>query len=112
MKNLVKLLAVSTLLLVLAACAGTMQTASVLEAYKHFENKEYDKTLVLIKLAENSQEASKEKKAELTYLKAEAYSKLGQSDTAETLYKYLAEQHSDSQYGYLASQKLVAHHDG
>jgi len=45
-------------------------------------------------------------KAELTYLKAQTHEKLGQQKIANTLYKYLFEEHKESQYGYLASKKL------
>ena len=93
--------------LALAACAGTMQTASVLEAYKKYDREDYQQTLVLIKRAENAKETSSEMKAELTYLKAQTYEKLGDPDKAETLYQYLSEQHGSSQYGYFATKKLA-----
>jgi hypothetical protein len=71
------LLLVSTLFF--ASCSSMIQSASVSEAYK---------------------------KAELTYLKARTHEGLGEQEIACTLYEYLAEQHRDSQYGYLASKKL------
>jgi len=106
MRNIFKASFLFITALTLVACAGTMQTASVLEAYKKYENQDYEQTLVLIKRAENAKETTKEMKAELTYLKAQTYENLGQIDLARTLYKYLSEQHSDSQYGYLASKKI------
>jgi ribose 5-phosphate isomerase len=49
---------------------------------------------------------SDETKAELTYLKAMTYEGLGDGETANTLYEYLAQEHSNSQYGYMAIKKL------
>jgi hypothetical protein len=51
---------------------------------------------------------SAETKAELTYLKAKTYERLGKSEIAHTLYEYLAQEHSNSQYGYLAVKQLNA----
>jgi len=90
----------------LAACASLIQTASISEAYKHYEREQYDRTLELIAQAENAEAISPETKAELIYLKAMTYENLGESETANTLYKYLAQQHSNSQYGYMAVKKL------
>jgi hypothetical protein len=92
----------------LGACASLIQTASVSEAYKQYELQHYERTLELIKQAENADAISTETKAELIYLKASAYEKLGKSEIAYTLYEYLAKEHSSSQYGYLAVTKLNA----
>lgn len=90
----------------LGACAGLIRTASVSEAYKHYEQQQYKHTLELITRAEHADDISAETRAELTYLKARAYEGLGQSDIAIALYRYLAEQHASSQYGYLAFEQL------
>jgi hypothetical protein len=92
----------------LGACASLIQTASVSEAYKHYELQHYERTLELIKRAENAEAMSTETKAELIYLKASTYEKLGKSEIAHTLYEYLAQEHGSSQYGYLAVRKLKA----
>lgn len=99
-------LLVATLSLV--ACASLIQTASISEAYKHYERQQYDRTLELISQAENAETMSIEAKAELTYLKAMAYEGLGEIETANTLYQFLAQEHSNSQYGYMAVKKLNA----
>jgi hypothetical protein len=96
------------LTLSVAACASTIQSASLLEAYKKYELQEYERTLELITRAENVKKTTPEMKAELTYLKARTHESLGQQTIANTLYEYLAEEHKDSQYGYLASKKLNA----
>lgn len=92
----------------LGACASLIQTASVSEAYKHYELQHYERTLELITRAENAEAMSAETKAELIYLKARTYEQLGNSEVAHTLYEYLAQEHSSSQYGYLAVRKLTA----
>lgn len=92
--------------LTLGACSSLIQTASISKAYKHYERQQYDRTLELISQAENAESMSDETKAELTYLKAMTYQGLGDDETANTLYEYLVQQHSDSQYGYRAVKKL------
>jgi len=100
---IIALLAVT---LSLGACASLIQTASISEAYKHYQREQYDRTLELITQAENAGAMSDEKKAELTYLKAMTYEGLGNGETANILYEYLAQEHSNSQYGYMATKKL------
>ena len=94
------------LTLFVTACASTIQSASISEAYKKYELQEFERTLELITRAENAKETPPEMKAELAYLKAQTYESLGQQKIANTLYEYLVGQHKDSQYGYLASKKL------
>ena len=38
----------------IGACASLIQTASISEAYKHYERQQYDRTLELISQAENA----------------------------------------------------------
>lgn len=95
-----------TLALFVSACASTIQSTSLSEAYKKYELQEFERTLELITRAENVKETTPEMKAELTYLKAQVHENLGQHAIANTLYEYLSQEHKDSQYGYLASEKL------
>ncbi|MEM1152726.1 MAG: hypothetical protein AAGI44_01205 [Pseudomonadota bacterium] len=106
MNTVVKTVLVATLATSMLGCAGLMQSASVMEAHKAYDEGEYQQTLVLITQAENARETTPEMQAELVYLKASSYEQLGQVAVASTLYEYLAAEHSDSQYGYLASSKL------
>lgn len=92
--------------LTLGACSSLIQTASISEAYKHYERQQYARTLELISQAENAETMSDETKAELAYLKAMTYENLGEDKTANTLYEYLAQEHNNSQYGYMAVKKL------
>lgn len=91
--------------LLLGACSGLIQTASISEAYKHYDRQQYDRTLKLISQAENAETMSTETKAELVYLKAMTYEEMGEIETANTLYEYLIKEHSHSQYGYMAVKK-------
>ena len=101
-----KHIAIFSFLFLIAGCANTIQTASIVEAYKEFDAEDYEETLELITLAENANPTTQEMKAELTYLKAQTYEKLGNRKKSSTLYEYLKEEHADSQYGYFAIQKL------
>jgi len=104
MPNQKVLLLVSTLFL--ASCSSMIQSTSVTAAHKKYEHQKFERTLELITRAENVRTTTPEMKAELTYLKARTHEGLGEQEIAKTLYEYLAKQHSDSQYGYLASKKL------
>ena len=103
-----KLAAIALLVgtLLLGACSSLIQTASIAEAYKHYQRQHYDRTLVLIAQAENAKPVSAETKAELAYLKAMSYESLGDDETADSLYQYLAQEHNHSQYGVMAVKKL------
>ena len=107
MKNLQRT-ALLAFTLFMAGCAGTIQSGSITEAYKKYDDQNYAKTLELITLAENIKATTPEMKAELTYLKAQTYDNLGEHELATTLFRYLATEHRDSQYGYLAERKLDA----
>jgi lipoprotein NlpI len=106
MKILILLILAATLSL--GGCASLIQSASVSEAYKHYELQKYERTLELITQAENADAMSDDMKAELTYLKAQTYERLGLYDTAQALYEYLAKEHGKTQYGYIAVKQLNA----
>lgn len=92
--------------LVISGCSSTVQKGAIISAYSSFEARNYESTIHHISVAENAQNVNPELKAELTYLKAQTYEKLGEYGKANSLYSYLAEQHKNSQYGYLAKQRL------
>ncbi len=95
-----------TCVLFITACASTIHTASISEAYKKYDAQEFKRTLELISIAENSKQTTPETKAELTFLKAKTYESMGETSKAVALYRYVKEQHANSQYSYLASKKL------
>jgi len=101
-----KKLIVAIFALLIAGCSSMIQKGSISKAYETFQDQHYDETLKYIARAETVDELNPEKKAELTYLKAETYEKMGENEKAKALYQYLKDQYKDSQYGYLAAKKL------
>jgi hypothetical protein len=90
-----------------SGCASTIQSTSITSAYKTFEANNYKRTLELIYRAEHAHVNTPELEAELTYLKALTHEMLGNNNEAVALYRYLLEQHTNSQYGYLSRRKLI-----
>jgi hypothetical protein len=101
-----KKILIASLALITFGCASMVQKGSIKLAYSNFEDRDYEDTLQYISQAENEKQPSAELKAELTYLKAQTYEKMGNYDKSQGLYEYLKDQHSESQYGYLAAKKL------
>ena len=99
-------ISVLAVVVLIAGCAGTIQFASISEAYKHYDEGDYEEALVLIQRAENASEMTPGQKAEFAFLKAQAYEGLGQADDAAILYTYIRDQHPSSEYGYRARRKL------
>ena len=94
------------LALFIAGCAGTSQKNAVGLAHSSFLEGDYQNTLKLIVEAEQEHKLTDELKAELVYLKAQAYDEMGERRKAEGLYEYLKAEHPNSQYGYLAGKML------
>lgn len=92
--------------LLVTGCASAVQKGAIMNAYSSFEARNYENTIYNISMAENAQHVNPELKAELTYLKARTYEKMGEYEKANSLYTYLTEQHKSSQYGYLAKKRL------
>lgn len=87
----------------LAGCASLIQTGSMSDAYKKLGEGDYAQTLRLLDQAETVKRTDVSTLAKIAYLKAQAYQGLGDDKKATSLYLYLMEQHSNSQWGYLAS---------
>ena len=102
-----KLMGTLVFSLSLAACAGTMHVASVSEAFKKYEQNDYEATLRLVDQAESTGKMTDEQQAQLIYLKALAYEGLGESELALSLFTHIAEQHPTSQYAYLSRTQLT-----
>lgn len=88
-------------------CSSMAQKGAISLAYSNYNARDYRDTLKYISQAENELQPSVELKAELTYLKAQTYEKMGDYNRAKSLYQYLKNEHKSSQYGYLASQRLA-----
>ena len=103
-----KLILIS-LVILSVGCASTTRENSISLiglAYANFQDGNYENTLLHIIQVEQGGKITDEQKAELIFLKAQTYDEMGQRMKAEGLYEYLKEEHSSSQYGYLASKLL------
>lgn len=101
-----KRLTIISLVLLIVGCAGTSQNGAAGLAYSSYLDGDYQNALKQIAEAEQGHKITADLKAELTYLKAQSYEGLGQQNKADGLYEYLKEEHSHSQYGYLAKKML------
>ena len=106
MRKIFKVMVALPAFITLFSCAGVMQSASVMEAYKKYDAEQYEDTLVLIMRAENSKAAAPYRQAELAFLKAQTHERLGNIQVAKTLYEYLVAEHGSTQYGYLSRAKV------
>ena len=95
-----------SLVLLTVGCASTSQKNAINLAHSNFLDGDYQSTLKHIIEAEQERKLTDEQKAELIYLKAQAYEGLGHREEAEGLYEYLKQEHPNSQYGYLANKML------
>ncbi len=92
--------------LFLYGCSDMAQKGAINLAHSNYKAGDYRDTLEAIGRAERRGDMDPETKAELTYLKAQTYEKLSEYSKAKGLYEYLRDQHSESEYGYLAQQRL------
>ena len=98
MKSIALILCAAT---IMTGC-GAIQTGSVSRAYETYENQDYQRTLDLISFAQKVNELPSELSAELNYLKAKTYAQQGDTEKSNSLFRYLAEHHRDTAFGYLA----------
>lgn len=89
----------------LTACAGLMQNSSLAEAHKQYAKGNYSRTLRLIVEAEAVHPLTEVRRAEAAYLKARSYEAMGRLEEARLLYRYLRDQHPESEYTYLAENR-------
>lgn len=101
-----KKFAVIVLAVSIIGCSSQVQNGAIQLAYSNFNDRDYEDTLEYISQAEQAKQTNPELKAELTYLKAQTYEKMGEYQKAKSLYKYLSVEHKSSQYGYLALERL------
>ncbi len=101
-----KKLTIIAFTLLLTACSSQVQQGSIQQAYSNFEDRDYEDTLMYINQAETIKSTTPDMHAELTYLKAKTFQKMGRYEEEEALYKYLLEQYPRTQYGYLAKEQL------
>ncbi len=90
----------------LFGCASAAQKGALSRAYSNYESGDYEDVLELTARAESYQEPSPEMKAEILFLKAMALEKLGKNKEAIGLFRYLAENHGSTQYGFMAKERI------
>jgi len=98
---------------ILTGCASTSSTSStgtvntyLDQAYEAYENADYGSVILLTSKAENYEKPSHNMKAEIIFLKALSLDKLGRTDEAQGIYRYLSAEFGNTEYGYKADEKL------
>ena len=99
-----------TLLVALLACAlggcTIAQRGGIDLAYRAYNKKDYATALRKLAEAEKFRETSPALKAEIAYLRAKSYEGLGNTAEAIGCYRYVATQFPDSQYAFMAKEKV------
>ncbi|WP_419175379.1 hypothetical protein [Desulfosediminicola sp.] len=90
----------------ISGCTGMAQKGALSRAYSNFEDGDYEDVVELTNRAENYQEPTHQMKSEIIYLKALALEKLGRDSEAHGLFKYLSQEFNDTQYGFMAKEKI------
>ena len=101
-----KYIIVLLIVVFLNGCAGMAQIGSIRNAYDKFHAGEFEEVIQLTSQAEYFQDPTHEMKAEIVYLRALTFEKMGRNEEAAGLFTYLSEDFHDTQYGYMATQKL------
>ena len=101
-----KLIPILLMVALISGCAGLAQKGALNNAYSNYEDGEYEDVIQLTSQAENFHEPTHEMKAEIIYLRALALEKMGRTDEATGLFNYLSQEFKDTQYGYMAIEKL------
>jgi len=97
---------VAVLFINLCGCSTMAQRGALSRAYSNYEDGDYEDVLAFTSQAEKYQEPSHEMKAEIIYLKGLALEKLERNGEAQGIFKYLSEKFSDTQYGFMAKEKI------
>ena len=108
---MIKILAAFALMIVCMSCGGLAQDGAMIRAYKNFEKGDYEDVLTLTGQAQSYKEPSRELKAEILFLRGLAFEKLGRNQEAEGVFKFIAANFMDTEYGYKAEEKIKNHDD-
>ena len=88
------------------SCGGMAQNGAMLRAYKNYEKGDYEDVLALTSQAQSFKEPSHELRAEILFLRALAFEKLGRDQEAQGIFKFIADNFMDTEYGYRAKEKV------
>ena len=92
------------ILLFLISCSAS--SGAIFGAHRHYNNGEYRKALSKALRATSKYEYSDESKAELDYIVAESYEKLGELDKSQAMYRYIVEKYPGTRFSFLAQAAL------
>lgn len=87
-------------------CAGTAQRGAMLRAHSGIGEKDYEFSLKRLSDAERYVAPEPELQAEISYLKGLCFEGLYKSPEAKAMYKFVTDKFPDSQYSYLARERL------
>lgn len=90
----------------LCGCSDLVRQGSIKSALSNFEDGDYRDAINSASQAENYPDAPHEKKAEIIFIKALIYEKMGRNTEAQGLFKFLREKFGDTQYGFMANEKI------
>lgn len=99
-----KILITGCMLLLLAACSPS--SGAIISAHRYYDNGEYHKSLSKALHAGSKYEYSDESAAELDYIVAESYEKLGEINKSKAMYKYIVDKYPETKFGCLARAVL------
>jgi len=99
-----KTLIIGSILLFLVGC--TASSGAIIGAHRYYDNGEYHKSLSKALHAGNKYEYSDESAAELDYIVAESYEKLGEINKSKAMYKYIVDKYPETKFGCLARAVL------
>jgi hypothetical protein len=99
----------SLCLTALIFCSGcvTAQRGTVLRAEAAMADDKYDVALRRLNLAESYSQTPPVVGAQLHYLKGICYENLHQPGEAKAMFKFVADHFPDTDYGYLAKEKIA-----
>lgn len=98
-------IAVLFCVVILTGC-DMAQKGAMLYAYSDIEKGKYESALQNLSSAESYMKPTPELEAEILYLRAICYSKMGRQDEAEGVFRYIIDKFPDSSYAYQAKAKL------
>ena len=100
-----KLFAISVLC-VSAGCTSILEEGALIGAQKEMKKGRYDLALNKLSQAEHSKTPALVMAAEITFLRAECYERMGRVAEARGAYSFTVESFPDTAYGRMAQERL------
>ena len=106
-----RILIICALMIFCVACGGMAQNGAMMRAYNNYKKGDYEDVLKLTSQAQSYKQPSHVKMAEILFLRALALEKLGRDQEARGVFKFIANNFMDTEYGYRAKEKVKADPD-